>query len=91
VITHTSEYMKNLDVLKAYTAHNIFRGRAMFTQDTVEVRLKGILVSVGNSPLCTCDQGNSSFRRLKPFRTERVHSERDLLLKVVQGKLNVQW
>lgn len=87
VITDTSEYIKNLDVLKAYTGGNKMRQRAMFTQGTVEIKPEGIIIAVGNSPLTTRDAGNSVLRRMKPFKTEIVHSGKDLLIGSIKGKL----
>ena len=81
VINYIDDYIQEMSVVKAYTGNDSLRARVMRQNATVEVRASGFIVAVGNQPLNVKDRGNAIFRRMRPFKTETVSSNRKPLLK----------
>ena len=56
------------------------RGRAMFTQGTVEVRAEGIIFAIGNSFFVASDAGVAIQRRIRPFLMNKLSTSKTPLL-----------
>jgi putative DNA primase/helicase len=82
LVNDTSGIIKDTHIIKAYSGHDLLRGRSMHRQGTVEVPPEGIIVTVGNDPLNIIDSGNAIGKRLRAFETTKVSdSRRPVILK----------
>lgn len=80
VINDTEDYIQDMSIVKAFTGNDSLRGRVMRQNATLEVRAAGFFVAVGNQPLNVKDAGNAIARRMRPFKTVNVSSNREPLL-----------
>ena len=83
VINDTEDYIQDMSIVKAYTGNDSLRARVMRQNATLEIRAAGFIVAVGNQPLNVKDSGKALARRMRPFKTKNVSSNREPLLERV--------
>ena len=70
LMSDTESYSANVSQLKALTGQDAVRGRVMYQNKTLEVKLSGLILIIGNKLLNTRDTSDTITRRMRPFKAD---------------------